>query len=62
MKTFKNVSAENKSHVTNVYFAEGASAPVDFGVWVECSRQDLEAAKYSDHLYTQNGIRFYGRI
>jgi len=62
MAFFRNVAAKNKSSVTNVHFCEGEKFPTDFGVWEECSEDDLMESPYNTQLYLQNGIRFYGKL
>lgn len=58
MKTFKNVVAEKSTEVTTVYFAQAESKPTDFGNFVECDESELRG----DHLFTQNNVRYFGRL
>jgi hypothetical protein len=55
MKTFKNKNFTKRNYETaNVVFCEAENAPNEN--WVECSPEENTLT----HLYTQDGVRYFG--
>lgn len=59
MKNWKNESATKES---NIFFAQSENQPSQYGSWVECDENELIFAKYDQHLFTQGGVRYFGRV
>jgi hypothetical protein len=59
---FINTAARNKLGITNIYFCYGDKPPSDFGIWEHCEDEEFKNHKYNEHLFTEDGVRFYGRV
>ena len=58
MKTFKNKNFKTRNYnCTNIVFCESETAPSEN--WIECDEDEIWFMG-CDHLYTQNGVRFFG--
>jgi hypothetical protein len=62
MKTWKNTANQNSSPVTTVYFAQSDVKPTNYGKWEVCDEALLETAKHNVHLFTEAGVRYFGRV
>jgi hypothetical protein len=62
MKTFKNTSADTESESTVILFAVAEYTPTSYGVWVECSDEDLEESSAMGQLFIEAGVRYYGYL
>jgi len=55
MKTFKNTNFIKRNYkCTNLVFCQAQDAPDSN--WIECD----ESENNLDHLYTSNGVRYFG--
>lgn len=60
MKTFKNINYKKRNQEsTNIVFCQSVSAPNTN--WIECDEIEIELLK-CNHLYTQDGVRYFGYL
>jgi len=58
MKTFKNKNFETRNYnCTNIVFCESQIAPSES--WIECDEDEIWFMGCV-HLYSQNGVRYFG--
>lgn len=58
MKTFKNKNFTKRDwECTNIIFCQSENAPNEN--WIECDESDIIQMN-CHHLWTQNGVRYFG--